>query len=69
MSQKELVLDHIQKHGHITSRTAYTELGVMQHPRRIFDLKREGHPIVARTAIVPNREGDPVRIAVYEMRQ
>ena len=42
MNQRERVLDYMERHGSITSLEAVNDLGVMELPRRICDLKERG---------------------------
>lgn len=45
-NQRELVLAWLEEYGTITTREAVTELNIMALPRRIFELKAEGYPII-----------------------
>ena len=44
-TQEERVLNWIRSNGEITSATAYNELGIIQLPKRIWNLKRMGYTI------------------------
>ena len=41
-TQEERVLDWMKRKGEITSAIAYAELGIIQLPKRIWNLKRMG---------------------------
>lgn len=45
MTQTEMVLDYIQKHGAITPLEALTELGCMRLGARVWELRHAGLPI------------------------
>ena len=45
-TQRDSVLKWLETRGTLTTREAVTELGIMALPRRIFELKAEGYPIV-----------------------
>jgi hypothetical protein len=68
MTQKDTVLAHLQEHGTITSLQAMHLHGIIQLPRRIFDLRKEGYPIESRFLTVRNRYEKPVTIAQYKLR-
>lgn len=44
-TQEEKVLDWMKRKGEITSAIAYDELGIIQLPKRIWNLKRMGYTI------------------------
>ena len=68
MTQRDMVLSHLQEHGTITSIDAMRMYGIIQLPRRIFDLRKEGYPIESRFLSVKNRYEQPVTIAQYKLR-
>lgn len=61
-TQRELVLEWLQKHGKITSLEAMMELGVGRLASRIWELKEEGYPITM-TMVYKNRK----RYGVYTL--
>ena len=63
-TQKDRVLAYLEKHGTITQRQAYHELGIMRLASRINDLKNDGHDIRAVLIDVPGRNGR-ARVARY----
>lgn len=67
MTQADRVLEYLERNGSITSRDAILELGVIQLPRRIYDLRHRGVPIRRIWRRVPNRYGEQVRIGVYSV--
>ena len=59
--QKAAILRYIREHGWITKLAALLELGVMNLPGRIYDLKAEGFPIVDRWAYEYDERGRVVK--------
>ena len=45
MSQKDRVLQYLKNGKVLTSLNAWDELGVIETPARIHELRSEGHPI------------------------
>lgn len=67
MTQADRVLEYIREHGEITSLQAINDLGVIQLPRRIHDLKRRGIPVTRTDVVERNRFGERVRHGVYRL--
>jgi hypothetical protein len=65
MSQASQVLQHLQSGRPITSLEAIRRYGIIQLPRRIFDLRRDGHEVVSRPKTVTNRHGEKTRVSEY----
>lgn len=65
MKQSERVLKHLTDGKRLTCLNAFDDLGITQVAARIFELKREGHPIGTRTIQVTNRYGDRARVVDY----
>ncbi len=67
MSQKDRVLQYL-KQGKVLNRlNAWDELGVIEAPARISELRHEGHDIQTTMKQVLNRYGEQVRIAEWFM--
>ena len=66
-TQDERVLNWMRSKGEITSVTAYTELGIIQLPKRIWNLKRRGYKIKTEWREGKNRFGDKVRFCAYSL--
>ena len=65
MSQKDRVLQYL-KQGKVLNRlNAWDELGVIETPARISELRHEGHDIQTNMKQVLNRYGELVRIAEW----
>ena len=66
-TQEERVLNWIKSNGEITSAIAYNELGIIQLPKRIWNLKRRGYTIKTEWREGKNRYGEKVRFCVYSL--
>lgn len=66
-TQEERVLDWMKRKGEITSAIAYNELGIIQLPKRIWNLKRRGYKIVTKWREGKNRYGNKVRFCAYSL--
>lgn len=66
-TQEERVLDWMKCKGEITSAIAYNELGIIQLPKRIWNLKRMGYKIKTEWREGKNRFGEKVRFCVYSL--
>ena len=68
MSQKEMILEYMQKHGSITQIEATRELGCTRLGARIWDLiHKDGYSIVAEMVTEKNRFGKPVSFCRYRL--
>lgn len=65
ITQTEMVLEYIKRHGSINPMQALNDLGCMRLASRISDLKREGKPIQTRMVKGKNRFGDTIHYAEY----
>ena len=68
MTQKERVLQYLKKGKVLTRLNAWDELGVIETPARISELRHEGHLILTSMKPVLNRYGETVRIAEWFIR-
>lgn len=68
-SQNQALLEYLQAGNTITSKDAYEKLGITQLATRIFELKEDGHNIVAdKWKEVPIRYGDgTTKVKVYRL--
>lgn len=62
-TQNKMVLEHLQKHGRITSWDAIQKYRVTRLSGRIFDLRHIGYPIKTQTG----HSKDGRHFAVYTM--
>jgi len=65
MGQKQRVIDYL-KSGKVLNRlNAWRELGILEAPARISELRSEGYEIDTRRIQVINRHGEKVSIAEW----
>lgn len=68
MTQKELILDYMRKHGSITPLEAIRELGITRLGARIWDLiHKDGIEIVKESIAVKNRYGKESIVTRYRL--
>lgn len=60
-SQAQTILEHLRTHGSITKLEALNLYGIWNSGGRVWDLKRDGHPIETRMIDTPNGK----RVAEY----
>ena len=66
-TQEERVLDWMKSKREITSAIAYDELGIIQLPKRIWNLKRMGYTIKTEWREGKNRYKEKVRFCAYSL--
>ena len=66
-TQEERVLDWMKRKGEITSAIAYDELGIIQLPKRIWNLRRMGYTIKTEWREGKNRYKEKVRFCAYSL--
>jgi hypothetical protein len=69
MSQKDRVLQYLKQGKTLTRLNAWDELGVIETPARISELRGEGHDIQTTMTPVLNRYGESVRIAEWFIKR
>ena len=69
MTQTTLILEHLKSHRTITPREAMWLFDCMRLSARINDLRQMGHKI--RTVMIKgvNRNGEPIRYAMYTLEE
>lgn len=67
-TQNEKLLAELAKRRRMTALEIWQELGIARASARVFDLRRSGHAIHSKEVVVPNRDGQPCRVAEYELR-
>ena len=65
MSQKDRVLQYLKQGKVLTRLNAWDELGVIETPARIHELRADGHDIQSTRKQVLNRYGETVNIAEW----
>lgn len=66
-SQEQLVLEYLKEHKTITSKQAFEHLGIIQAPKRIFNLKKMGYNIVTTPCSGKNRFGKVVHFVKWAL--
>ena len=69
MSQKERILDYLKSGKTLTRLNAWDEIGCIETPARISELRGQGHKIDTEMVSVVNRYGEKVSIAKWTYRQ
>lgn len=69
MTQTEMVLDYLERHGSITPLEAMNKLGIMRLGARIYDLKESGVKIITDRVSEKNRNGELVSFARYRLEK
>lgn len=67
MKQKQRILEFLNAGHTLTRLNAWHELGVLEAPARISELRQEGHPITTKMVAVTNRYGEKVHIAHWRI--
>lgn len=62
LTQSQRVLKYLNDFGSITSLEAYRDLGIIQLPRRIYDLRQAGINIKSDWQVVINRYNEKTQI-------
>lgn len=69
MTQVERIEKYIADFGGITRYEALLDLGILNLPGRIFDMRRGGAKITSRMIEVKNRYGETCHVKRYEVAQ
>ena len=64
-TQKEKIIEHIKKHGSITSYEAYMDLGITQLGARLDQLKKDGYEFETEWITKKNKDGAIVSFKKY----
>ena len=68
MTQKQIILTHLQKKGSIDSMSAIVKYGITRLASYISQLKNEGYFIETERKKVKSRQGATTSIAVYKLK-
>lgn len=69
MSHNKKILHHLEEIGPITQLEVAKKYGCLRLAARIGDLRRAGHRIVTEQMTGVNRDGNPVRYALYRLEE
>jgi len=67
MTQKQRLLEYLQSGLKLTRINAWAQLGILECPARLSELRRDGHKIRTDRKTVTNRYGEKVSVAVWSM--
>ena len=65
MTQAERILDHLKSGRTLTRLNSWDDLGILEAPARVSELRAMGHPIETKRRQVLNRYGAKVTIAEW----
>lgn len=68
MTQRDIILWHLQNVGTLTRAQAMSEYGIVELPARIVELKRLGHKITSEKGTSTNRFGK-VHFNIYRLEK
>ena len=68
MTQQERILTYLQTGKVLTRLNSWSELGILEAPARISELRAKGHRIDTKMIEVRNRFGDKVRVAQWSLK-
>lgn len=68
MTQKQIILTHLQKKGSIDSMSAIVKYGITRLASYIYQLKNEGYFIESERKKVRTRQGAKTSITVYKLK-
>lgn len=67
MTQRDRILEFLSAGNKLTRLNAWDQLGILEAPARISELRTLGHPIKTTMREVRNRFGEPVKVAEWTM--
>ena len=67
MTQQTRILEHLRSGKTLTRLESWSELGVLETPSRISELRGMGHQISTTMMTVYNRYGEKTRIAQWRL--
>lgn len=68
-SQESRILEYLKSGKALTRLTAWHEVGCLETPARISELRAKGYKISTEMVPVINRFGDVVRVAEWRLQQ
>jgi hypothetical protein len=68
-SQRERLIAFFDSGKTLTRLTAWSELGILEAPARISELRSSNYPIVTKMITVKNRYGESVRVAEWKKQE
>lgn len=68
MSQQKRILNYLKQGNELTRLNCWQELGIIEAPARISELRAAGHKIHTEMVTIWNVYGEKVRIAKWTLR-
>ena len=68
MSQQKRILSYLQQGNELTRLNCWEQLGILEAPARISELRAEGHNIHTEMITIRNKYGEKVRIAKWTLK-
>ncbi len=65
MSQQQRIKDYLDSGGVLNRLNSWSELGIIEAPARISELRAQNYPIETKMIQVQNRFGEKVRVAEW----
>ena len=65
MSQQQRIKDYLDSGGVLTRLNSWSELGIIEAPARISELRAQNYPIETKMVEITNRFGEKVRVAEW----
>ena len=69
MSQQKRILNYLEQGNELTRLNCWEQLGILEAPARISELRAEGHKIHTEMVTINNKYGEKVRIAKWTLKQ
>ena len=67
MTQQERILEYLKEGKTLTRLNAWDNLGILEAPARISELRSKGHQIQTGFKTILNRYGEKVKIAEWSL--
>ncbi len=65
MSQQQRIKDYLDSGGVLNRLNSWSELGIIEAPARISELRAQNYPIETKMIQIQNRFGENVRVAEW----
>lgn len=67
MTQKQRIKDYLESGKVLTRLNSWDELGILEAPARITELRQDGLQVKTKMVSVTNRYGEKVRVAQWSI--
>ena len=69
MTQREQIIDYLNRFGSITPMEAFSDLGITKLATRISEMRKDGKEFKIETVTSTNRFGKKVNFAKYSLKE